>query len=212
MIYAISGPPRTGKSTLARIVRQRAGPEPLSTDALWAATQAIIPQAGWAKQLPLAALRQNANWQPDRIFAKTTVLELVEAYAQDAQTCWPAIAKSCEFFLARHESVVVEGSLLRPVLMQALADRLAVPLQAVVLARLNVGRAARDLQSHRTTPDWLVDKIYQAATFNRATQLIVGLGRSLAAEALTVNWPVISVDEDFDQALDDAETILCGRR
>ncbi len=211
MIYCIAGPPRVGKSTLGRRVAAKLGLACLPTDTIRVALETAVTESDRANRFPVSRYRRAVAERGATSLTTIPVAELVAAYHTEAMSCWPALAAILTFTANRHESLVVEGCQLWPSPLAAFETvRKTQKLRVVVLTRTDRAATEQAMVERQLEPGWLVDDDRSPLLVNRYAELITMLGAEFAAEAEAADWPVISVDGDFDPALADAEATLVG--
>ena len=120
MIYLIGGPPRCGKTTLARELSKRLVIPYVPADYLTSAISPYIPQEDVKERLPRWYARIKTEKSNDRLYAEYTPQEIVSFYLVEAETYWPGIKNFILYALHEGQNFIVEGVQFRPDLVQAL--------------------------------------------------------------------------------------------
>ena len=109
MIYLIGGPPRCGKTTLARTFAEKNKIPFFSIDHISSMISPYIPENQQENSFPLRTARRNANNSNDLFHERYTHEEIVNFYFTQAATIWPGIKNFIEYGIRDHHDFILEG-------------------------------------------------------------------------------------------------------
>ncbi len=211
VIYLIGGPPRCGKTTLARRLAGAMHCSWIQTDYLEAAVSCYLPNHG-DRQNPEPAA--NAAGRYDILYATYSADQCVAYDRARARRIWPGVQALIAMALSDGEDLILEGFHVDPVLVGQIAaptdaDGLGA-VRCVFLVREDVENTVASIRRSSPTNDWLLRGIQQDVTFERIAHMIVLYSRAIRADAERRRFPVIPVDGDFDRQIEHAVRALQG--
>ncbi len=212
MIYLIGGPPRCGKTTVARRLASAVGCPWVQTDWLESAFSAYFPP-GECEPRPLDpgpdVPRESRN---DVMYATFSAVEIIAYYRAMAERAWPGVRTIVEYALFDDEDIIIEGYHIDPALVQrflAAADPgTAGEVRTAFLVREDRADILASIRRGGQKNDWVLSKTRQDATFERIAEMIVQYGAVVRADAEQAGLPVLSVDGDFDREVARAVELL----
>ena len=212
MIYLIGGPPRCGKTTVARRLAGAVGCPWMQTDWLESAFSAYFSPGEYE---PLR-LDPGPNVPRDRrndvVYSTFSAAEIIAYYRAMAERAWPGVRAIVEYALFDEEDVVIEGYHIDPALVRrflAAADPgTAREVQTAFLVREDRADILASIRRGGHKNDWVLSKTRQEATFERIAEMIVQYGRAVWADAERAGFAVHSVDGDFDRQVARAVELL----
>ena len=214
MIYLIGGPPRCGKTTVARRLASAVGCPWVQTDWLESAFSAYFPP-GECEPRPLDpgpdVPRERRN---DIVYARYSAVEIIAHYRAMAERAWPGVRALVEYALFDEEDFIVEGYHVDPALVQrflaAAEPGTARDVRTAFLVREDRADILAGIGRGGHKNDWVLSKTRQDATFERIAEMIVQYGVVVRADAERAGLPVHSVDGDFDSQVARAVELLRG--
>ena len=99
MIYLIGGPPRSGKTTLAKLLSQELKIPYVITDDIQKVVRAYIPKQEHDELFPFRRIELECGYDNDLIYAKYSVDKIVQAYICQAKSYWPGFRDLAEYCL-----------------------------------------------------------------------------------------------------------------
>ncbi len=212
MIYLIGGPPRCGKTTVARRLAAVFGCPWVQTDYLESAFSAYFPPGEYephhldpGPDIP----RERRN---DAVYAKFSAAEIIARYRALAGRTWPGLRTIVEYALFDGEDFILEGFHVDPEhVRRFLADTdasLARDVRTIFLIREDPGDILASIRRGGHKNDWVLTKTRQEATFERIARMIARYGATVRAAAEGAGLPVVNVDRDFDRQVERAIEIL----
>src|SRR5687767_9042016 len=110
-VYLIGGPPKCGKTTLAKKLSKQTSIPWISADTLQNIVRAYTPKDQRATLFPHSYLREDSN---DDFYSKNTSQQIIEGYIAQGKTTYPAIEMMVETYLTDKEDFIVEGYQVTP--------------------------------------------------------------------------------------------------
>lgn len=98
MIYLIGGPPRVGKSTLAKTLSLEKQIPYISADDIGSVITPYISEQGYPRKFPLNTIRKETNYSNDLFYSKYSAEEVVALYLRQAETTWPGFRSLSTMF------------------------------------------------------------------------------------------------------------------
>lgn len=202
MLQLLGGPPRRGKTTVARQLARVGGAAWMQTDHL-ATAFAAYARADEASP-PQLALPPGVPHErrDDARFARYTAGEVVAHYRALAGRAWPGPRAIIEYAHFDGEPLVLEGFHLDPALLRAwLAGDGAGYSGAVMpvfLVREDHADIARALRRGGHARDWVTTQTREDATYGRIAAMVALYGATVRAEAEAAAFPVFAMDGDLD--------------
>ena len=205
MIYLIGGPPKCGKTTLAKQISKTAGIPWVSTDTLQNVIKPYIPEQNHPAKFPLSSLRYESN---DEKYAKHSADELIVAYRHQAKTLHPAIEAFVASEIIEGNDYIVEGFHLEPELISKLVAEFPEKVRGVLVIKKDPTAFVENIHSSTTPNDWIIKKTKDEATFPKIAAVITAYSAQLENAAKQHDLKVFCVDQNFTTELKAAETYL----
>ena len=207
MLYLIGGPPRCGKTLVAKRLAQRTGCSRVPADYLGTAFSNYIPETERSKRYPVLPERGDAR------FARYTAQEIIAHYQVKAETCWPGIRDYAIYSLYDAHDTVIEGFHIEPRFLPELRRECPqFAFQAIFLIRSDGERLRDDLTKSVEPGDWVVNYVRQDATYARIADMVVEYSRYFCAETDKYGFPTFEMDDNFLQQVEDVTEFLMDKR
>jgi 2-phosphoglycerate kinase len=202
MVYLIGGPPRVGKSTLARMLAREKAIPWISTDDIASVITPYIPESEYHTKLPIRSVRRETNYSNDVLFTRYAPEQIVGLYLRQAETLWRGFKNFIEYALADNHDFIVEGWQILPHLVQTVAipERDA-KIKVCFLYRQDVAEILMSLKSSTAKNDWVTNNTKQEATFLKIAKMISHFGLWFKDEAIKFNVKAVDMDRDFNQKI-----------
>jgi 2-phosphoglycerate kinase len=223
MIYLIGGPPRCGKTTLAKKLSQTLHIPWVSADTFESITQEILASIGYFEGdgglerldalLPKAKLRTLTGGSNDRMYNSYTAQEIADSYKQQARFSWTAIETAIKCEISEGHDYIIEGHQIHPQLVDKIvgcygSDKIRV----IFLIKLDLALTSEGLQKNDAFSDWAIQKTTDTATFPQIAAMINEYSRFFKEEAEKYSYNVTRVDEHFTEQIDAACAILISNK
>lgn len=208
MIYLIGGPPRCGKTTLARRLATETNCSWFPVDYLSTAVSNYIAPAELPTRYPQLP-RNN-----DTRFTAFSAAEIVGVYRTKAATTWPALRDFIAYAHADYEhdagrDFAFEGYQVEPSYVHALDAELGpAAVRAVFLYREDAAAIVADLRHGSGPHDWVLNHTHEPATFGRIAAMIAHYSAFFREEAAACGFAAINLDDGFASGLDRALSLL----
>jgi 2-phosphoglycerate kinase len=206
MLTLIGGPPRCGKSSIARAWATMSASSFLPADYLTSAVSGYLDDEDTARLLPRlpGTFRDN-----DAKYENFSIDSIIENYRTKAISSWSAVRTVAEYAHADGNNFVIEGYQIEPLSVASLRDDLGAEAVRCLFAYRTDVDATRDaLQRHRVPNDWAHEFTRRPLTLGRIAEMICTYGTAVAAEAMLLGLPTISMDGDFTDRVEAALAML----
>ena len=205
MIHLIGGPPKCGKTTLAKRIARDQGIPWVSTDTLQNVIKPYIPRADFDLKFPATTQRCDSN---DEKFSKYSAEEIITAYRTQARTVAEAIDMFIVSEITDGNDFVIEGYHIEPAFAEEMVKKYPEHVTCVFLIKNDARKFVSDVQKSTTPNDWIIARTQADETYERIANMIVSYGRQVEHDALELSFPVINMDEDFLNQIDVAASTL----
>lgn len=209
MIYLIGGPPKCGKTTLAKQLSQEHNIPWISADTLQNIVWAYTPEDKRAELFPHSTLRNGSN---DELYSQHPAQEIIENYIKQGKTSYDAISMMAETYLTDEDDFIVEGYQITP----EIADRVIKKfggehVKAVFLAKHDTEKFVSDIHKSTTPNDWIIRKTNSEATYTLIANMVAEYSNYFEAEAEKYGFTVFAMDNEFNKEIDNAKKFLLSR-
>jgi 2-phosphoglycerate kinase len=197
MLYLIGGPPRCGKTTVAKRLALELGCSRVPADYLGTAFTNYLAPETLATHYP----PWNTATVDDR-YQRYSANEIITNYRTKAATAWPGIRDFCSYALYDRHPMVVEGYQLEPAMVDELiANHPQFSIRAVFLVKENSYQLADDLRRSTDPEDWVLRSATLPATFGRVAMMVSAYSQFFHAEATRYQLPVCIMDGGYEPRL-----------
>ncbi len=198
MIYLIGGPPKCGKTTLAKKLSKKLGIPILTTNELEAKAKKSLPQKITDPEIqtlyPLSGMKGTTN---DEIYSFLSPHDIANNYIRQSKS--KQTAKEIDAFvgsqIAEENDYILEGYHITPALTAKLKKtHRAHNIQALFLARYDVGAFIEQIASHTKASDWVLKNTVDHETFQKIGEMIVYFSVYIKKEARKYEARVMNMD------------------
>jgi len=156
MIYLIGGPPRCGKTTLAKALSNKLCISWVSCDTLDAVAKVYIPREQWRQRFPYSTLRREGGARDnDTFYRQHTARKIISVLKREARTTEDAIETVIACEIANGNDMIIEGYHLTPVFVSRMQKKYGKScIRTVFLVKIDAEQFARDVQKSTTPNDW----------------------------------------------------------
>ncbi len=202
MIYLIGGPPRCGKTTLAKKVSAKLRIPWISADTLESIIVAHTPSEELDKKFPKNRMRRLTKQSNDEMYGRYSAKEISRAYIRQSKASWRAISMMVQVELHQGHDYVIEGHQVHPMLMNRLIEKFGKKnVKAIVLSRSDADKIVQGCLKHKAKTDWFIQKTKNADTYKKIAVMIVEYGNFFQREADKYNIPVVETDTHFKKQI-----------
>jgi len=203
-IILIGGPPRSGKTTLARKIATETNIPWISSDTLESVVSEYVPSGDRDTLFPKAVLRRTTNYGNDEMYKKYSTEEIVSAYQKQAETAHKAIETLVAYAKSEGWDYVIEGYHVTPKLLAKLAK----VVSSVVLVNTKSEESIQRSKDSDVKSDWVRDKTQNDETFLKIADMINLYSHRLIEESNEYGTKVIDMKDDFEQKCKEAFLFL----
>ena len=207
VIYLIGGPPKCGKTTLAKRLSKEIGVSWISGDTVQNIVKLSVPEDEFSQKFPSSNHRTKSN---DERFEKYTAQELTEQYCSQAQASQAALEALIETYLVDEDDFIIEGYQVTPIFVEKMIDRFTdEQIRSIFLIRSNAEQFVEDI-SHSSTPnDWIIKRTqHPNIVYPQIAEMVILYSEKIQQEAEKCSLKTMNVDQDFERKLEDAISIL----
>lgn len=198
-LYLIGGPPKCGKTTLAKKISAEKGIPWISADTLQNIVYAYSTPEEHPALFPHSYLRGETN---DEFYAEHSSADIVKNYIAQGKTSEKAIRMMAETYRADENDCIVEGYQVTPDIVDALIQQYGVGhIKSAFLVKHDTQKFIEDVHKSTTPNDWILRKTKNEDTFVRIAEMVSAYSDYFEQEAKKYNLPVWVTDADFEDAL-----------
>ena len=207
MIYLIGGPPKCGKTTLAKRLSKSKGIPWVSTDTLQCVIKPYLDKNDFSKKFPTSSQRCNNN---DEKYSQYSTNEIIEAYQQQSKTSYEAIDMFAICEITDGNDFIIEGYHIEPELVNELNKKYPNKLRSIFLIKSDESKFIADIKKSTTPNDWIIARTNNEETYSKIAKMICEYGIFFKKESNKYGFKVLNMDKDFDnqinKAIDDLTT------
>ena len=206
MIYLIGGPPKCGKTTLAKKLADKYRIPWISADTLQNIVWAYTPKEKHSVLFPHSYLRGESN---DKFYSEHSPQQIIKNYIVQGETTYGAISMMAETYLTDEDDFVVEGYQVTPEVVDRIFKKFGKEhIRAAFLVKYDEQKFIQDIHKSTTPNDWIIRKTKDEATYGRIAKVVAEYSRYFEQEAKKYRFKVFNMDGDFDKQLDVVEKYL----
>ncbi len=210
MIYLIGGPPRSGKTTLAKYMSKKLGIPWISCDTLESVSTSYMSAVQYKKTHPYSVLRDKTSRHNDRFYAMHSAKKIVSVLNRQAKATFPAIDAMTICEITDGNDYIIEGYHIEPRFVARLMKKYgAKNIRAIFLTKFDAEKFAQDVKKSTTPNDWLLVRTKKDETFLKVGKMVAEFSRVLDSEAKKYGFKSICMDQKFEQKLKEAVKITC---
>ncbi|MFH1620481.1 MAG: hypothetical protein ABIB04_00140 [Patescibacteria group bacterium] len=197
MIYLIGGPPRSGKTTLAKKLASQLRIGWVSTDFLESIVREYTPAKNYRKLFPKNNLRGKTSGTNDEMYARFSYKQITAAYIKQGKTSWKAIESFIGDCINESHDFVIEGYQIHPKLTTKMMNGFPKQIHAVFLIKKNEQALVEGFKKNSAKSDWVLNKTKNKETFQKIAKMLSYFGKYTEKEAEKYRLPVYCMDKDF---------------
>ncbi|USN58292.1 MAG: hypothetical protein H6767_08530 [Candidatus Peribacteria bacterium] len=201
MIYLIGGPPKCGKTTLAKRLSKSKGIPWVSTDTLQCVIKPYMDKKDFSKKFPTNYQREENN---DEKYSQYSTDEIIEAYQQQAKTSYQAIDMFAICEITDCNDFIIEGYHIEPELVAELNEKYPNKLRSIFLIKSNEAKFVDDIKKSTTPNDWIIARTNNEETYSKISKMICEYGKFFEKESKKYGFKVLNMDNDFDNQINKA--------
>ncbi|MDO8649882.1 MAG: hypothetical protein Q7K33_01040 [Candidatus Berkelbacteria bacterium] len=209
MIYLIGGPPRCGKTILAKRLSNKVGVSWISADTLESIAKQYVPEVDQARLYPKNVLRNKTARSNDQMYLQFTTSEILDAYITQSKSTWKAVATLVECMVKDDEDLIIEGHQIHPELIDELVTS-AKQIRSIVLIKNKVTDIVETARASQEKNDWFLKRTVDPNIHLKIAEMIAGYSKYYQSEAVKYNLPVVEYKGDFENQITVALNSLLG--
>ncbi|MEX0877657.1 MAG: AAA family ATPase [Candidatus Spechtbacterales bacterium] len=196
MIYLIGGPPKCGKTTLAKKLANEFRIPWISADTLQNIIWAYTPKEKHSTLFPHSYLREESN---DGFYSEHSAEQIIENYITQGKTTYDAISMMAETYLTDKDDFIVEGYQVTPEIVDSIFKKFGKEhVKAVFLIKYDEQKFIQDIHKSTTPNDWVIRKTKDESTYELIAKMVVGYSRYFEKEAKKYDFQIFNMDNDFE--------------
>lgn len=199
MIYLIGGPPRCGKTLLARAFSAQNRIPWISSDTLETIAGEYMSQTTWNRTHPYSVARR--KYSHTDFYKQLSTAKIVSLLRTQARATFAAVSMLIESSLQDGVDFCIEGYHIEPVVVEKLQKKFGEKhIRAIFVVKHDAVQFAEDVRVHSGPNDWLqlVDK--KGESFARVGEMVARFSSVIEKEAQARGYSVVSMDKAFTRA------------
>ena len=210
MIYLIGGPPRCGKTTLAKKMSKKLGIPWISTDTLENIVGAYWTKEELVKNRPYSQLRRkDGDKHNDTFYNKYSTQKIISVLKGQARPIFKAIEMVVVCELTDGNDYIIEGYHIVPSVVARLVKKYGEKnVKTVFLTKTNALKFASNVKKSTTPNDWLLVLTKKEETFLKVGEMIAEYSKDFEVEAKKYGLKVFKMDNDFNKKIIEAINYL----
>ncbi len=193
MIYLIGGPPKCGKTTLAKKLSRQFHIPWVSTDTLQSVARAYLSKNEQKYRLPL----KQATWRTnDEKYSHWSTKKIVNEYRTKSKGVYPAIEMFCISEIKDGNDYIVEGYHVTPQIAASLMKKYGSKnFMVIFLIRTDNQRFVSDIKKSKTPNDWILARTKNKETFTKISDMVIYYGQFFRKEGKKYKFRVLEMDD-----------------
>ncbi len=202
MIYLIGGPPKCGKTTLAKKLAKKLGIQWVASDTLEVVAMNYVDKYAPEKMdnlYPHWAMKGETN---DETYSLFSPVQIAKNYIKQAKATYAAIEMFSICEITDGNDYIIEGYHMTPELAAKLIKKYgAGNFRVLFLVKSDEEKFIKDVKKSSTPNDWILAKTKKDETFGKIAKMVSWYGQFFAKEAGKHGFQVLNLDEDFGEQI-----------
>lgn len=205
-VYLIGGPPKCGKTTLAKTLSKRLSIPWISADTLQNIVYTYMDEKDHEKYFPHSYMKGENN---DETYSQNTPDSIVKEYINQGKTSYKAISMMAETQLIDKDDYIVEGYQVTPEIVDEIIKKFGSEnIRTIFLVKHDERKFVEDIHKSSTPNDWIIRKTKEENTFLKIAKMISGYSKYFEDEAKKYEFTVLSMDQNFENQIEKAISLL----
>ena len=210
MIYFIGGPPKCGKTTLAKKLSKKYKIPWVSSDTLQVVAAKYISKYAkneiYKKLYPHNNLKGKNN---DETYNLATPKKIAKNYIKQAKASEDAIDMFTICEITDGNDYIVEGYHVTPRLVYKLQKKYGKKnFKIIFLGKFDEKKFVKDVKKSSTPNDWILKKTKQEETFYKIANMITYYSGYFEKEAKKYKYTIYNMDKKFNEKIKQAMKYL----
>ncbi|HBU06719.1 MAG TPA: hypothetical protein DEB09_01415 [Candidatus Magasanikbacteria bacterium] len=199
MIYLVGGPPRCGKTTLAKQMSKKFRLPWISTDTLENVAGAYWTKEELIKNRPYSELRRrDGDKSNDTFYEKYSAKKIISVLKGQSLPIFKAIEMVAVCEITDGNDYIIEGYHITPDTANRLVKKYGEEkVKVIFLTKQNAVKFARDVKKSSTPNDWLLVLTKKKETFLKVGKMIAEYSKYFEIEAKKYGFKVFNMDNNF---------------
>jgi 2-phosphoglycerate kinase len=194
-VYLIGGPPKCGKTTLAKALSKKLSIPWISADTLQNIVWAYMSKTERKSAFPHVELKGVTN---DETYSKNKPQEIVQAYIKQGKTTYAAIRIVTETYLTDQDDIIIEGYQVTPEIVNKIIRKFGSKnIKPVFLIKTDIDKFVQDIHKSNTPNDWIIRKTKLESTYYKIAAMIFSYSKYFEKSAGKYGLPVLNMDDKF---------------
>ena len=199
MIYLIGGPPKCGKTTLARELSRKIKVPWIAVDTLQSIVWAYMDKEERLKKFPASKMTIESRRSNDVKYRKYSVERIIDAYRRQAKAVYAAIDMMVLGEITDGNDHIIEGYHIDPRLVAKLKRRYCKNnVKAVFLVKNDKKSFLSGIKKSQTHNDWILGRTKKEETLDKIAEMACDYSKIIKKEALGYKMKVFVMDKDFN--------------
>lgn len=210
MIYLIGGPPKCGKTTLAKKFSKEQKIPWIASDTLQVVGQQYVRKYVSKKEFKrLYPSSINKGKTTDETYLLRTPKQRAKDYQRQAKASYLAIEMFSLCEIKDQNDYIVEGFHVTPELAAQLIKKYGQKnFRVLFLYKKDVNKFVRDVRKSSTPNDWILRDTKKPETFQKIAEMVSYYGHFFIREASKYKFKTLCMDDDFGKQLNKAVKLL----
>ncbi|MBU1152126.1 AAA family ATPase [Patescibacteria group bacterium] len=210
MIYLIGGPPKCGKTTLAKKLSKKLGIQWVASDTLQVVARKYVQKYVTKKKenelYPHNALKGKTN---DETYSLATPKQIAKNYISQAKTSYDAVDMFSICEITDGNDYIVEGYHVTPQLVTRLIKKYGSKhFRVLFLYKEDMKKFIEDVQKSSTPNDWILAKTKNRDTLVKIAEMVNYYGQYFYKEAKRHGFKIVNMDSNFNGQVKKAMAFL----
>lgn len=209
MIYLIGGPPKCGKTTLAKKLSKKIGIQWIASDSLEVVAMAYVRKYApkkFKELYPHSIMKGETN---DETYSLVSPKQIAKNYIKQAKSTFDAIDMFSICEIKDGNDYIIEGYHITPRLAAQLIKKYGRKhFRVLFLYKEDIEKFVQDVKKSSTPNDWILRKTKKEETFYKIAQMVNCYGQFFFREAKKYEFKALNMDKNFDRQLTKAIELL----
>jgi 2-phosphoglycerate kinase len=205
-IYLIGGPPKCGKTTLAKTLSKKLSIPWISADTLQNIVYKYTDRKNVEKHFPHSYSKGGNN---DETYSQNSTNSIVKNYVKQGKTCHKAISIVVKTQIIDKDDYIIEGYQVTPEIVDELIKEFGRDkIRTIFLVKHDEKEFVKNIHKSTTPNDWIIEKTKDKNTFFKIAEMVALYSKYFESEAKKNNLTVLEMDHDFEKQIVTAIKIL----